>query len=168
MGVFTRTAIYFGRLVSRDAFLRIKDIKTAWYTDLGDLRGRYVIHPPGCFLWFNDIIDPILEPYKICKDRVITWDDVLEVIDKEQIDVLKNEVEGRIMRMENMVFQASCGQDMFCGYFIVQIETDSMCIPVHHRVKYNLPIRDTRKKIMESVQEHEDEEMCARECTCSG
>jgi hypothetical protein len=54
MGIYTSGGLYFGRLLSQATRDRISDKMLDDYNmklkDLKDARGRYILHPPECFV----------------------------------------------------------------------------------------------------------------------
>lgn len=58
MGFYNGVLIYIGRLLSEDAYNRIKHIiPLDWITDMHDSRNLYIIHPPNGIIYINNNLD---------------------------------------------------------------------------------------------------------------
>lgn len=93
MGIYTSGGLYFGRLLSQATRDRITDKMLEDFNmelhDLKDPRGRYVLHPPGCFIpnyYLNEerkiklIVDA-----SIYKEKLI---ELVKLLSKDQSDIV--------------------------------------------------------------------------------
>jgi hypothetical protein len=146
MGFYTSTLVYFGRLLSQEAYDRIKDlIDPSWILNLKDNRGRYILSPPGCIISLASM-DPIIEKYEIAQGYV-KWDDILYVTkDREEkqkkidilIDITNNEL--IVNHLLNYIRKASPENNIseLVGKYIIEISNSSLDNFNTGHVKQNL------------------------------
>ena len=87
MGFYWFNAFYLGRLLSKEAYDRLMSSPAAppaaWITDLGDPRGRYVLHPPGAYVSLGSM-DPILEEHEIRAGHV-KRDEIIRAAGRDRV-----------------------------------------------------------------------------------
>ena len=143
MGLYWFSAVYLGRLLTREAHARLlaavpSAAGDGWLTDLGDPRGRYVLHPPGCYIRLGST-DPVLEDAEVAAGEV-RWSSVVRVLGDAAVRPIAQLPKEAEERLREYVRAASGGGDELFGKYVVQGEWSSLDLPggAHAHVTHNL------------------------------
>jgi hypothetical protein len=144
MGQYWFSALYLGRLLTREAHARLLAAVPSiagdgWLTDLGDPRGRYVLHPPGCYICLGSM-DPILTEAEVASGRV-EWSELTRVLGDEKLFPISQLSKEAAEMLQQYVRAASIdGAGELFGKYVVQGEWSSLDLPggAHARVTHNI------------------------------
>jgi hypothetical protein len=141
MGFYWVSALYLGRLLSREAQARLlaavpSAAGDGWLTDLGDPRGRYVLHPPGCYIRLGSV-DPVLEDSEVAAGEV-QWSSVVRFLGDDKLRPITHLPTDTEDRLREYVRAASGGDDELFGKYVVQGEWSSLDQPGAVHVTHNI------------------------------
>jgi hypothetical protein len=119
MGIYIWTAVYTGRLLSQEAYNRLRGVPKDWITRLGDPRGRFVLHAPGAFHVMGTM-SAVLEQREIDQGFV----EMMNLIRKLGIEEAESLlVEGDVAdELQEYVRRASDGGSDSFRTYVVQAE----------------------------------------------
>ncbi len=131
MGIYTYSAFYFGRLLTKetrdkldDEILKANNIEI---TDLNDARGRYVIHPKDCYIIISSI-DPA------------TVDELNKIFPPDRILKIMSDANAHKEKLQEIIKQISDNKSDLVDFYIVECSWSTLeCSNAMH-VKSNIRI----------------------------
>ncbi len=149
MGFYTVTMVYFGRLLSQQAYDNLEvypDFDKSWIKDIKDPRGRYILAPPGCIITIGGM-DQIIENHEI-RQGFVKWTEVVKICSghKELTDKLQKmeeviDSQYTHFKLKEFIRVASCEeQNVFYGKYIIEMTGSSLDKFNSWNLKYNLRI----------------------------